>query len=472
MELYERLEQILAELRPAFRREAAYHWFIVLMWGVLLCHQAPAVTSYLNALGLGERCYEQALHWFHSSAFSIDEVCGRWGDWLASHSCAHRLRGQRVYVGDGIKVGKEGRKMPGVKGMHQESEDVSKPEWLRGHYFSALALLLSREKAMFAAPVLFKLHDGLGAVAEEPQGTLVTKMAQLCVALMPKDSYAVLDAYYASRKVLVPFRKARLHLISRVRSSTVAYAEFCPLPGKRPPGRPRKWGDSVKLQDLFAPPDDCESAKVWLYGQLQTVAFQCFQFHWDDPKSLVLFVLTQLPNGKRIILLSSDLNLTGAEVIQAYGWRFKIELTFRTLLQLLGGFSYRFWLKAMSPTKRWPQPLELPEHSPELFKKQVLAKVEAFERFVNLNAIALGLLQVLALEMKQSVWSHFPVWFRTLPSHGYPTEQVVRISLQHLQLAVLAHSRQGLLLHQLLDQKNQHRRQPSKPPDLVENLNP
>ena len=57
-------------------------------------------------------------------------------------------KGQRVYVGDGIKVGQEGRKMPGVKRLHQESEDVSKPEWIRGHYFSALGLLLSAEKAL------------------------------------------------------------------------------------------------------------------------------------------------------------------------------------------------------------------------------------------------------------------------------------------------------------------------------------
>ena len=45
-----------------------------------------------------------------------------------------------MYVGDGIKVGKEGRKMLGVKRLHQESEDVSKPEWIRGHYFNALTI--------------------------------------------------------------------------------------------------------------------------------------------------------------------------------------------------------------------------------------------------------------------------------------------------------------------------------------------
>ena len=157
MELYERLEQILSQLRPAFSREATYEWFLLLMWGVLLCHQPPAVTSYLNTLGLGESCYEQALHWFHSQGLSINTLCEHWGDWLADHRSAHRLQGQLVYVGDGIKVGKEGRQMPGVKGMHQESEDVSKPEWIRGHYFSALALLLKQDQAMFAAPVLLKL---------------------------------------------------------------------------------------------------------------------------------------------------------------------------------------------------------------------------------------------------------------------------------------------------------------------------
>ncbi|MCG8366566.1 MAG: hypothetical protein MJA27_24940 [Pseudanabaenales cyanobacterium] len=34
--------------------------------------QPPAITSYLNALGLSEGYYSQALHWLHSSAFSID----------------------------------------------------------------------------------------------------------------------------------------------------------------------------------------------------------------------------------------------------------------------------------------------------------------------------------------------------------------------------------------------------------------
>lgn len=452
MELYERLEQILKELRPVFSREASFKWFVLLLWGVLLTTQPPAVTSYVNALGLSEQYYHQALHWFDSSAFSMNDLCYWWGKWLSQHPNTYPLKGERVYVGDSIKVGKEGRKMPGVKRLHQESEDVSKPEWVRGHYFSALGLLLGAGQALFATPIILKLHDGIDAIDGEAEGTLVDKMALLCVQFMLKGSYVLLDAYYASAKVLKPLREQGIHLISRSRISTVAHAPFCRCPRHYGPGRPRKWGAAVKLRELFVPIEDCLRESVWLYGQQVMVYYQCFQFHWDSADELVLFVLTQLPNGKQIILLSSDLSLSGQQVIEAYGWRFKIEVTFRTLLQVLGGFCYRFWLKSMEMASRWPKNLVLANY-PETVPAQVARKVEAFERFINLNGIALGLLQVLALEMPQSVWRYFPGWFRTLPKHGYPSEQIVRLSIQRQLEANLARSRPVLLLTKLLAEK-------------------
>jgi hypothetical protein len=77
-------------------------------------------------------------------------------------------------------------------------------------------------------------------------------------------------------------------------------------------------------------------------------------------------------------------------------------------------------------------------------------KLAAFERFVNLNAIALGVLQILALELPKSVWCYCPQWFRTLLEHGYLTEQIVRLATQHLQPLIFSKSRPTLLLPQLL----------------------
>jgi hypothetical protein len=276
---------------------------------------------------------------------------------------------------------------------------------------------------------------------------------------MPSGSYAVLDAYFAAANLLSAFRQDNLQLISRVRCTTVGYAPFCPLPGQRGPGRPRQWGSGVKLQDLFTQLESFTCQSLQLYGQTVNVNYWSLQLYWDDPDALVQFVLTQLPCGKQIILLSIDVTLSAPEVIEAYGWRFKIEVCFRTLIHLLGGFCYRFWLKLMPPDPRWPKDLPLAEYQVS-FRQQVARKVEAMERFVNLHAIALGILQILSLELADSIWQQFPRWFRTLPQHGYPTEQIVRLTLQHQATMILARSRPVLLLQKFLAGKAT-RRQPS-----------
>jgi hypothetical protein len=96
----------------------------------------------------------------------------------------------------------------------------------------------------------------------------------------------------------------------------------------------------------------------------------------------------------------------------------------------------------MPKASRWPRNLQLAEHSKD-FRAQVAIKVEAFERFINLNAIAMGLLQVLALEMPQQVALSFSGWFCIVPQHGYPSEQIVRIAIQSQRDAILCRSKIG-----------------------------
>ena len=92
-------------------------------------------------------------------------------------------------------------------------------------------------------------------------------------------------------------------------------------------------------------------------------------------------------------LMASDVTLNAKEIIMAYGWRFKIEVTFRTLIQLLWGFSYRFWMKAFPPSSRWPKNTILSDFSASK-REQIKHKIAAIEGFVNLNALALGILQL------------------------------------------------------------------------------
>jgi hypothetical protein len=164
------------------------------------------------------------------------------------------------------------------------------------------------------------------------------------------------------------------------------------------------------------------------------------------------------PGKKPIFLLSTDCNLTGAEIIIAYSWQFKIEVTFRTLIEILSGFSYRFWMKDMPRASRTPKNIKLKDYSEQQLAK-IREKVEDFERFVNLNALVLGILQVLSLEMPSGIFKSFSGWFRTLSRSGHPSEQVVRLTLLQAAPSILAQSPSRLLLTKFLHAKESFRLQ-------------
>ena len=69
-------------------------------------------------------------------------------------------------------------------------------------------------------------------------------------------------------------------------------------------------------------------------------------------------------------------------------------------------------------SSRGPKNINIKDYSePEPLK--IINKLEACERFVNLNALVLGILQALSLEMPEAIWNGFSGWFRTVSSSGY-----------------------------------------------------
>ena len=65
-------------------------------------------------------------------------------------------------VADGIKVGKEGKQMPAVKCLHQESENNTKSEFIMGHSFQSIAILVRAATGqVVAAPLISRICEGL-----------------------------------------------------------------------------------------------------------------------------------------------------------------------------------------------------------------------------------------------------------------------------------------------------------------------
>ncbi|MNC24304.1 hypothetical protein D3C75_723570 [compost metagenome] len=54
--------------------------------------------------------------------------------------------------------------MPGVKKLHQESENVSKGEYIFGHLFGAIGILVGDSRKWFSLPLFMNLQDGIQTI--------------------------------------------------------------------------------------------------------------------------------------------------------------------------------------------------------------------------------------------------------------------------------------------------------------------
>lgn len=128
MDLWISWWNIVCLLRPAFSRARTFLWFLLVLVAFAVRNDLLGVTSFVRALGLSERCYEPLLHFFHSDAVKADRLAQLWFDIVIKRFPVYEVDGRPVLILDGIKNSKEGRKMPGVKYLHQQSESNSNPQ--------------------------------------------------------------------------------------------------------------------------------------------------------------------------------------------------------------------------------------------------------------------------------------------------------------------------------------------------------
>ena len=98
-----RTRRTLAALAPA--RHATRH---------PACEDPLGVTSIVRALGLEPACYDRLLDFFYSPALDPDKLTRAWRALVFRlNPGLLRVNGKPVLAGDGIKIPKAGRKMPG-----------------------------------------------------------------------------------------------------------------------------------------------------------------------------------------------------------------------------------------------------------------------------------------------------------------------------------------------------------------------
>ncbi|WP_342746172.1 transposase [Paenibacillus donghaensis] len=336
--------------------------------------------------------------------------------------------------------------MPGVKKLHQESENVSKGEYIFGHLFGAIGILAGDSRKWFCLPLFMNLQDGIQTILgwkktdHDPQTpSHVVQMIEQGFEAAKGFGQALLllDRYFLSVPALQRLEachsgsEARMHLVTKAKSNVVAYER---PPAKKPGrGRPPKKGKAIKLKELFSTrAADFQTATVLLYDKEQDVQFLCLDLLWGQGWYQELrFVLVVL-EGRCSILVSTDLTLAATDIIRLYGYRFKIECTFREMKQVIGAFGYRFWSKSMPKLNRFlkkeeAHPLEAVKG--EQHRCRIEQTVQAIEGFVMCQCIAMGLLQLIALRFSDRTPGLFFRYLRT-PSLAVVSEATVAAYLR------------------------------------------
>jgi hypothetical protein len=346
--------------------------------------------------------------------------------------------------------------MPGVKKLHQESEDSSKGEYIFGHMFGAIGVLIGTKQHHLCLPLHMSIQDGLrdaagwenSGISAESHVVQIIRNAYDAARTLGR-SFLILDRYFLTVPAISAMNELnssdggnRIAIITKAKRNVIAYRQ--PIPTLRKTrGRPRKKGTPVKLNDLFdSKKSHFETEVMYLYGRKRTVRHMYLDLLWGTKLYQELrFVLVEYEDDggpKRGILVCTEKYAPNL-IITLYAYRFSIEEFFREFKQRFGGFGYHFWTRSIAKLnhfKKKDEPDRLSHVKDPAAQKKILNTVDAIERFVLFAEIAMGLVQLMTYRI-QDVRKIQDFRYVRTQRDGYISEATLLYYLRHTFLGSL-----------------------------------
>jgi len=308
------LSAILLAFSTCFSRNAAFYWFIVIVFGLIVRLDFHGVTSFVRWLELEPNYYETLLHFFKASSWRLAEIQWRWGQYYS-----------KVVFPDYTKRASfNGRRRN--QSLQRSQENAGSKENSPGIGKLRQTFLYLRTSLRGGGPLgrhckKHVLHSGHGL---NPRGSRkASRFSRQTGAggkWRKKRDHRYPDAFFSRepnpafsqtlyadpgcllcrgtnfsnrqrvRRSLRATAAPRNH--PRHKDNAVGYTGPPPVTGKRGKGKPPVWGKRVKLWKQFRQrAGDFQTLTLTLYGKEVTLSYLCLDLLWKPIKEKVRFVL-------------------------------------------------------------------------------------------------------------------------------------------------------------------------------------
>jgi len=364
---------IIAALCSVLHQRSAWRLAAILK-AMLFAKGRKTITSWLRAAAINRCC--KAWYYF------IGQLCKK------TESIATKLFEimiHRIYKNtntvlaaiDDSPTSRYGPKVAGA-GIHRNpapSPDGSK--FVYGHIWVTIAAIARHQNfgtigLPLKAMMYVKEKDikGIGSSfqSKTQQAVELSKWAVNCCKRLGKRLLVVTDGGYTRASFLKPVTKEGVAIITRLRKDAVLYDKLKSAgSGERKRGRPRKYGERIKLADVAKRQDGWFKIKVTVYGKQEVKDVKIFKALYKPAGCVVQVIIVRERSGSFRAFMCTDLSLCAEQILEAVADRFAIEQNFKDLKEIegagqqqvrtiggnIGAFNLNLWLHSIVELWAW-----------------------------------------------------------------------------------------------------------------------
>jgi DDE superfamily endonuclease len=336
-------------------------WVRFVQWvtGMVLCSEEHTITQLLTAIGLESRwrvlepfaeygAWDREAVERHTLRLLEQERPARWG---AYHPVAI----------DDTKGHRTSSRVWGTCTFHESSaRSPNRAETVRAHNWVVMGDLVP------GTPWTYLPHSARLYCRQSqlpPGETFHTKTAWAVALLRQADAEStapilgVFDGAYGVATVVEPCMhpdpgQRRIEILTRLRVDARLYYPVVSRPCRK--GRRPKWGERLAApQHHVYWSTAWRAGRAWVYGRVRTFRYKHLRCRWSvsGPEILVHVFVVEVPGYRHPwYLVTTALELSAAQVVEAFAARFRQEDGFRDHKQRLGMEEGRAWTK--EPVRR------------------------------------------------------------------------------------------------------------------------